>query len=226
MRAPAHASAGRPLQLGAAGRLQTRPVHVRLPAEDWHLPLFGPPNVDKFKANRDAPGLRKALEYQNHWRVRRDAAEALGQIGDGSAVALLVTALRDDTSSVRQAAAEALGQIGDASALEPLIAVLKDASSGVRRAAAAALGQIGDARALEALSGALKDASWSVREGVAEALGHIPDPRAAESLSAAMRDRDLNVRQAASEALAALGRQSDRAQPGGHGGEPKAAGDA
>jgi HEAT repeat protein len=65
-----------------------------------------------------------------------------------------------------------------------------------------------------------------VRAAVAEALGHIPDPRAAESLSAAMRDRDLNVRQAASEALAALGRQSDRVQPGSHGGEPKAAGDA
>ena len=119
------------------------------PAEDSHLPLFGPPNVDKFKAKEDAPGLLKALEYQKHWRVRRDAAEALGQIGDARAVGPLIAALRDDISSVRQAAAEALGQIGDTSAVEPLIAALRAASLGVRRAAADALGQIGDRRALE-----------------------------------------------------------------------------
>jgi hypothetical protein len=223
---PAHASAGRPLQLGAAGRLQTRPVHVRLPAEDWHLPLFGPPNVEKLKANGDAPGLRKALEYPGHWRVRRDAAEALGQIGDAGDVARLVAALRDDTSSVSQAAAEALGQIRDVSAVEPLMAVLKDQSLGVRRAAAEALGQIGDGRALEPLTAALKDASWSVRAAVAEALGHIPDPRAAEILSAATRDRDLNVRQAAIDSLAAHGSQSGGVGHGSQGGDTETAGRA
>ena len=129
------------------------------PAEDSHLPLFGPPNVDKFRAREDAPGLLKALEYQKHWRVRRDAAEALGQIGDARAVGPLIAALRDDISSVRQAAAEALGQIGDTSAVEPLIAALRDASLGVRRAAADALGQIGDRRALEPLVAALREAS-------------------------------------------------------------------
>ena len=95
------------------------------------MPLFGPPNVEKLKANGDAPGLRKALEHPGHWRVRRDAAEALGRIGDASAVACLVAALRDDTSSVRQAAAEALGQIRDISAAGPLMALLKDQSLAV-----------------------------------------------------------------------------------------------
>ena len=28
------------------------------------MPLFGPPNVEKLKAKRDAPGLIKALVYQ------------------------------------------------------------------------------------------------------------------------------------------------------------------
>ena len=111
------------------------------------MPLFGPPNVDKFKAKGDAPGLRKALEYQNHWGSA-GTLEALGQMGDAGAVAPLIAALKDDTSSVRQAAAEALGQIGDAGAVEPLIVVLRDASTGVRRAAVDALGRIGDPRAL------------------------------------------------------------------------------
>jgi len=220
------AGAGRRLRLGAAGCLQTRPVRVRLPAEDWHLPLFGPPNVDKFKANGDAPALRKALEYPGRWRVRRDAAEALGQIGDTGDVARLVAALRDDTSSVRQAAAEALGQIGDSGAVEPLMAVLQDQSSGVRRAAAEALGRIGDASALESLTAALKDASWSVRAAVAEALGHIPDPRAVESLSLATRDRDLNVRQAAIDSLAAQGSQSGGIGQRSQGGDSDATGGA
>jgi hypothetical protein len=168
------------------------------------VPLFGPPNIEKLREGTDTQGLLKALVYQRHWRVRRDAAEALGQIGDPGAVVALIDALRDDNSSVRQAAAEALGRIGDASAVAPLLVSLKDPSSGVRCAAARALGQIGDRLAVDPLIVALADSSWSVRESVAVALGHIPDPRAAESLEVALGDPELNVRQAAAGALAAL----------------------
>jgi HEAT repeat protein len=51
--------------------------------------------------------------------VRQAAAEALGQIGDTSAVEPLIAALRDASLGVRRAAADALGQIGDRRALEP-----------------------------------------------------------------------------------------------------------
>ena len=175
--------------------------------EDSHLPLFGPPNVDRLKARGDAPGLIKALEYQKLWRVRRDAAVALGQIGDADAVEPLIAGLKDDNPSVRRAAAEALGQIGDAAALGPLIAALKSAAVDVRKTAAEALGQIGDAGSLGPLMAALKDASWSVRRAAAESLGQIGDADAVEPLKVAYEDQDSNVRRTAAAALAALGWQ-------------------
>lgn len=61
------------------------------------------------------------------WIVRREAAEALGVIGDKSAVPALIEALKDDRDySVRRAAVTALGCIGDRSVVPALIAALKD----------------------------------------------------------------------------------------------------
>jgi len=165
--------------------VQRHPVPVRLSCGGLHLPLFGPPNVDKFKANRDAPGLRKALEYQNHWRVRPGRRRGSGPDWRWQRRCVLVTALRDDTSSVRQAAAEALWpdrrcQRSRASHRRPQDGEFGCAPRCCRRS--------GPDRRRQSSRGPLgcsQDASWSVREGVAEALGHIPDPRAAESLSAA-----------------------------------------
>ena len=137
------------------------------------MPLFGPPNVDRLKARGDDLGLIKALEYQKNWRVRRDAAVALGQIGDASAVAPLMSALKSPAVDVRKSAAEALGQIGDRGAAEPLIAALKDASWSVRRAAADALGQIRDPSAIEGLRAALEDHDSNVRRAATDALGAL-----------------------------------------------------
>jgi HEAT repeat protein len=76
------------------------------------MPLFGPPNVEKLKAKRDAPGLIKALGYQKDGHVREAAAEALGQIRDARAVEPLIAALKDPYANVRKAAAEALEALG------------------------------------------------------------------------------------------------------------------
>jgi hypothetical protein len=40
------------------------------------MSLFGPPNVEKMKANRDVEGLVKALGYQKDTNVRKEAAGA------------------------------------------------------------------------------------------------------------------------------------------------------
>jgi len=123
------------------------------------LRLFGPPNVDKLMAKGDFPGLINALEYQNVWRVRRDAAAALGEIGDADAVEPLMAALEDDSASVRIAVIAALGRIGDPAAVEPLMAAIRSQAVDIRKAAADSLGQIGDPRALDPLIVCLKDAS-------------------------------------------------------------------
>jgi len=56
--------------------------------------------------------------------VRRNAADAIGVIGDMKALDSLVAALKDDDRFVRQEAAKALAKIGGARALESLTQAL------------------------------------------------------------------------------------------------------
>jgi hypothetical protein len=88
---------------------------------------FGP-DVKKLQATGDVDGLIRALVVENSGEVRRDAAEALGEIGN-AAVEPLIKALGDGTYDARygfiliNTAAEVLGKIGDARAMEPLIKI-------------------------------------------------------------------------------------------------------
>jgi HEAT repeat protein len=155
--------------------------------------------------------------------VRRNAAEALGEIGDARAVDPLVKVLGDRNSDVRTTAAKALGKIGDERAVEPLIKALSDDYDdwGVRERAARALGKIGDERAVEPLIRALlpdkrDGANYSsaqheedgVRRAAAGALGEIGDERAVEPLITALWDDAWNVISwHAKEALKKLGHE-------------------
>ena len=102
--------------------------------------------------------------------VRKQAAYALGRIGDVRAVEPLIAALKDTDRKVRSEAAYVLGKVGDARAVGPLMTALKDSDSHVRWAAAGALGKIGDARVVEPLIAVLKDGDRWVRGEAAEAL--------------------------------------------------------
>jgi len=73
--------------------------------------LFGPPNVQKLRAQKDVKGLIKALAYPKDWHICKAAAEALGQIGDSRAVEPLTTALGDEDRFVREIAEEAVHRI-------------------------------------------------------------------------------------------------------------------
>ena len=61
--------------------------------------------------------------------VRRQAAEALGMIGDVRAVEPLLNTLKDRNLS----AIKALGQIGDVRAVEPLAKALSEGKTRIRR---------------------------------------------------------------------------------------------
>lgn len=74
--------------------------------------------------------------------VRKQAAIALGEIGNPRAVDGLITALADKQAEVRRVAAVALGEIGDARAIEPLTRALKDSDPGVRRCAVIAIAEL------------------------------------------------------------------------------------
>ena len=166
-----------------------------------------PENWSEEKIIREIPALIRALKDEEWWKVRWNAAEALGRIGPEAkqAVSALAQALTDGYSDVRQSAAEALGQIGPA-AVAALIQALKDEEWWkVRQSAAEALGRIGpEAKAaVPELIQALKDENWHVRQYAAETLGGIgrAAKAAVPALAQALKDEDSDVRESAAEAL-------------------------
>lgn len=87
--------------------------------------------------------LIQALLEDENYSVRRDAACALGEIGDARAVEPLIQALLEDENPyVRARAAWALGEIGDTRAIEALTQALEDENSSVRLQAEKALEKI------------------------------------------------------------------------------------
>jgi hypothetical protein len=136
-------------------------------------------------------------ELKNHDPlVRRQAAQALGEIKDLRAVEPLIDLLKDKDPLIRRHAVKALGKIEDAQGVTPLIGILNDKSEQphVRMTAAEALGRIGKRRAVEPLVAALKDSHWTVRSRAAKALGTIRDSRAVGPLVLALQDEDPSVR--------------------------------
>ncbi|MCW3052072.1 MAG: lyase domain protein repeat-containing protein [Chthonomonadales bacterium] len=151
--------------------------------------------------------------------VRRVAVNALGKIGDPSAIPALIGALTDTSDFVRLAAAtelwkigapairalgralrdsyhydiyhswEAIRETGDKSSLPLLIEALKDTNSEVRWFAAHMLEQIGDPAAVPSLCDALGDENLDVCVLAAVALGTIGDVAALPSLLEAMKDQ-------------------------------------
>lgn len=83
--------------------------------------------------------------------VRVRAAAALGELGETSALARLLTLLDDDDALVRQAAVEALGAIGDGRAAERLRRALREGPPDVRFQAAVALPRLVEAAEAEGL---------------------------------------------------------------------------
>ncbi len=159
--------------------------------------------------------LMNILSTDSYASVQGSAANALGQIGDRSAVAALSEALLDKNAraDIRGSAANALGQIGDRSAVAALSEALldKNARADIRGSAANALGQIGDRSAVTALSEALldKNARENIRGAAAMALGHIGDRSAVDALSEALKtDNDSFVRGSAATALGKIGDRS------------------
>jgi HEAT repeat protein len=133
------------------------------------MSLFGSPDIQKMKAKRDVKGLIKALNYKND-HIQREAALALGEIGDKQAVEPLIAALKDTIpykgsysyevgiTGVRSHAAKALGKIGDPRAVDMLlIFALGYGNDILTSSCIEALGMIGDESAVVALIQLLKD---------------------------------------------------------------------
>jgi HEAT repeat protein len=93
------------------------------------------------------PIRRIAATEAKSFRLRLQAATALGLMADTEAVEVLIKALKEgQTISVTSSAAKALGLIGDAGAIEPLRGILdsEEANDLARAFAAVALGILGE----------------------------------------------------------------------------------
>lgn len=141
----------------------------------------------------------------SQWHTRKNAAWALGALGDDRAIAPLTGTLRDSEPQVRRNAAWALGALDAEPAVPSLVRTLTDTDSRARARAAWALGAIGSASALPGLIEAMQDQDERVRSQAAWALGAIGDTRAAAALSAALKDPIADVRRKAAWALAVIG---------------------
>ncbi|MGA2935153.1 MAG: HEAT repeat domain-containing protein [Methanomicrobiales archaeon] len=135
---------------------------------------------------------------------RKDAAIALGEIHDYSAIVALARALHDPIKDVRGAVATSLASKGPL-AIGALTEALADGNWMVRYRAAEVLGSIRDERSITALIHALEDGRDHVRYMAAKGLGKLGDRRAIGPLSAALADENEFVRRAVKGALESLG---------------------
>ena len=125
--------------------------------------------------------LIKALETDKDDTVRMSCVEALGSIGDKSALDSLKAALTSKNARLKCMAAASLGKLGSADGAEAALSESANADPKVRVAAIEALGDIGkmDEAAVKAIRQALKDTDASVVR-VAETsrikLGIEPEP--------------------------------------------------
>jgi len=74
--------------------------------------IFGPPNIEKLKTEKNVQSLIKVLRYKDK-HIRLKALQVLGEIGDNRAIEPLTNVLKDKDSEFRETAAEALKRIKD-----------------------------------------------------------------------------------------------------------------
>jgi HEAT repeat protein len=109
-------------------------------------------------------------------RLRRNAATALGQIGDPSALPdLLEVAQSDADASPQMIAFDALGELGDSRAEPVLLKLLKEhPDPRIRHAAAGALIRVGTRAAIPVLESLLEQESLpSVKGRIRWAIGEL-----------------------------------------------------
>lgn len=128
-------------------------------------------------------------------------AEALGLLGDHSAVQILIEAINDIDSDLVEAAVRALGVLRAEAAVPELIRLYKQGWGSLRLFIMIALIEIGPP-AVPALIASLSESLAGIRAGLVEILGEIGDPQATPALiDALQRDVDDGVRRNAASAL-------------------------
>lgn len=203
---------------------------ANLQGEDLGLRIYAAWWLGRFRV--DAPEavtvLMEALEDEDDrtdvggYPLRRNAARALGKLGDRQAVPALIMALHCSDFYVREAAAQSLEMLGDGTAIPTLLALLQNQVDGTVPAPEPpnltqpfdaileALGTLGATDAISQIEPFLDHDLPRVQYAAARALYQLTaDPVQAASygdrLVQALSVNDLQLRRAALADLGAIG---------------------
>lgn len=151
--------------------------------------------------SEDPASLIRGLTHQTP-RVRKEAAERLGQMGAAAGIPQLVRALGDGNPEVQAAVRQALLSFGEA-ALGPLHAGMKEGELRVRASSAELLGRLANLESVRPLILAFGDEDLQVRTKAAESLLKIGEPAVQDLTTAFEKGKDL-LREFSLEVLLAL----------------------
>ncbi len=200
----------RPMALRALGRIGLaealpRAVAALSPEAEPALLREALGVLARSPASPKAGGPLAALAAHPDWRIRRDALDALGRLGDPARLPAVLAAFTDTDPAVRGHAALAAGAVGDTRAADALAGLLVDRDRFPRRAASAALVALGDPRALDGIDALLRDGDAPTRSAAAGLLARWGTAEAATRLAPLTMDAAGPVRRAARGALRELG---------------------
>lgn len=162
--------------------------------------------ISNYKDTKCIPALLYCLNDKSaNYKMRFQAAEALGKIGDKNAVESLINVVSDEDEKsvyVRESAAVALGMIGDMRAIDPFLAILEakknflDKFTFLKERVIEALGKINFAsteRVISAFKNALEDDSPQVRINAIECLMNSGADEAYDIIKTKLHDIDEEV---------------------------------
>ncbi len=137
--------------------------------------------------------------------VRRNAARALGRLGDDRLAESLIRHIQDHPDLIEEETVEALGEMRNPAAGPELSKLLRSPRSSLRRASAKALGRLGSHDAVEALrTVAAETGDPDLRRASLQALRVLGSTEASPEIADALVDPHPSVRIAAAEAVSEL----------------------
>jgi HEAT repeat protein len=158
------------------------------------------------------PALLRRLRDED-WRVREEAARALGKMKAAAAVVGLLECIRMGRpgpfggGNGNSTFTDAIKEIGPL-AVPVLVDALSDEDARMRLVIIDLLGAIAEPDAVPALAGALRDPEWRVRWQAADALGKMGNTAAVPDLVEMLTDGNKDVRISAAYALGRIGHDS------------------
>jgi len=173
--------------------------------------------LGELKALAAVDSLIKGLDDESIY-FAADVAEALGKIGDKTALKPLIKVLQSkgtlsSDNMVRRYAAEAVGNIADTEdqeAVDILVQAVENEELYVRLAAIEGLGKIGGNKAREALRQALNDQNRDVRYAAAKALKDSSPKEVLQVLIEISKDESYFSQQLRVESVEALGKSGSK----------------